>query len=217
MRAVILSGGTIDEETVRRQLLGGAPYRLIAADRGVAFCRAQGLTPDYIVGDFDSLGAADCLRAYRAQGVPIDTFRPEKDMTDTDIAVEKAIAIGADEVWLFGATGTRLDHSLSNIFNLYKLYAHGMIGILFDAHNKIYLPLTRRVTMRRAQQYGGFVSLFPLRGEVTGLTLTGFKYPLTDATIVQGDGGLTVSNEIVADQAIISWEAGLLLVMETAD
>lgn len=228
LKAVILSGGRLERETVLEQIGAIKPDCIIAADKGLEFCYNEGIRPDHIVGDFDSLNP-EIIEWYRCEGkIPIDTYRPEKDMTDTDIAMEKAVHLGADAIYLFGVTGTRLDHTLSNIFNLYKLHAQGIRGEIIDAHNRIYIPTekncpdgtarpARQAVIKKSQQYGRFVSLFPLRGTVTGLTLTGFKYPVQDADMVQGDGGLFASNEITAEEGVIRWKNGTLLVMETRD
>ncbi|MCC6093921.1 MAG: thiamine diphosphokinase [Eubacterium sp.] len=217
-KAVIFSGGTIDAPAALAYLEKEKPEIIIAADKGTAFCESHQIRPDYIVGDFDGLtGAADVLQQYRSAGVPIDTFRPEKDMTDSDIALEKAVATGADAVCFFGATGTRLDHVFSSIFDLYKLYAQGIEGVIIDGHNRISMPVSRQIVIRRDAQYGKYVSMYPFRGEAHGVTLTGFKYPLEDADIVQGDGGLTTSNEIVAEEGVITCREGILIVMETKD
>lgn len=243
MRVFIFSGGTIDRDAVRKEYESRKPDQVIAADRGLIFCHAEGIRPDIIVGDFDSLGAAehrpentrplsadeqteerkkerqarDLLETYRQAGIPIRQFRPEKDMTDTDIATEQALEASPDEVLYFGATGTRLDHTLSNIFNLRKLYAGHVQGVILDAHNRITAPVGGHFTIRKDAQYGNYVSLFPLGGDVTGVTLKGFAYPLDHAAIQQGDGGLAVSNEIIGETGEITWETGILLVMETRD
>jgi thiamine pyrophosphokinase len=223
MRTAIFSGGTIDPDTVLPLVREGHPDYVIAADRGILFCHRYGIRPDRIVGDFDSLseadgdGAAELLARYRSEGVPIDRFNPVKDTTDTAIALDRAMDAGADEVWFFGATGTRVDHSLSNIFDLYRLHKRGITGVIMDAHNRITMPVGTEMEITRAGQYGNRLSLFPVRGEVTGVTLEGTKYPLHEADLIQGDGGLTVSNEITADVCSIHWKSGTLLVMETKD
>ena len=219
MNAVIFTGGTIDREAVREYFRKEPPDLVVAADRGLEFCFHSGIHPDYIVGDFDSI-RPEIIAYYRGQKeIPIDTYRPEKDMTDTDIALEKAVQLGADSIVFFGATGTRLDHTLSNIFNLVLLKERGIRDWILDAHNRICLPPGHELILRREDMYGKYLSLFPVRGEVRGLTIEGFCYPLEDRTLIQGDGGLCVSNQLSpeADEGRIRWESGDLLVMETRD
>ena len=216
-RIVIISGGTLDKETVFSEMERFAPDTVIVADKGLAFCMENGIRPDLIVGDLDSLDAAAAETVRKETGIPAEIYRPEKDMTDSDIAIEKAIALGAGSVCAFGMTGTRLDHTLSNLYELYKLYVHGIEGYLADAHNRVYLPLEKQFRIGRGEQYGQFVSLFPLTEEVRGLTLSGFKYPLDHAVLAKINGGLGVSNEIIADAGLVSYESGILAVMETKD
>ncbi|MEE1114858.1 MAG: thiamine diphosphokinase [Eubacterium sp.] len=218
MRVYIISGGTIDAETFRKYRGAFPPDAVIAADKGLEFCLREKITPDHIVGDFDSAkeGTLDSGRE-SAPEASIALYRPEKDMTDTDIAVEKAIAIGATEAVLFGATGTRLDHTMANIFDLCKFFERGITGIIVDAYNRITLMPERHFTIRRSEQYGGFVSFMPVRGPVKDVTFTGFKYSLSHAELFQGDGGLAVSNEIVAETAVVSYAEGILVMMETKD
>ncbi|MEE8886353.1 MAG: thiamine diphosphokinase [Eubacteriales bacterium] len=225
---MIFSGGTIDRETAMKTYRDISPDYVIAADRGILFCRTAGIVPDRIVGDFDSLGEAlqkdseakevsEVLDSYRGLGVPVDTYNPVKDSTDTDIALEKAVVSGADTVYFLGATGTRLDHTLSNIFDLYRLREQKITGVIIDAHNRITMPAACEMRIRKDEQYGCRLSLFPVRGAVSGLTITGVKYPEENVTLVQGDGGWFVSNEITGEECVIRWESGALLVMETKD
>lgn len=217
MKAVIITGGSIEDAFALSYLNVIKPDFLIAADSGLEFCSRAEIRPDHIVGDFDS-GREEIVRKFREDGtIPIDTYNPVKDMTDTDIALEKAAALGADEVHFLGATGTRLDHTLSNIFNLRKLRERGIRGVIVDAHNRITMPSGNMVEIGREAQYGTAISLFPFRGIVEGLTLTGFQYPLTEAVLEPGDGGLTVSNRITAETAVVTWKKGILILMETRD
>ena len=219
MDAVVFTGGEIAACAVQWYFRSKTPDLVIAADRGLEFCFEQKIRPDFIVGDFDSI-RPEVIAFYRKQqDIPIDTYRPEKDMTDTDIALEMAVSLGVEKVTFFGATGTRLDHTMSNIFNLCLLKDRGILGQILDAHNRIRLPLGRQLTIRREQLYGENISLFPVRGAVTGLTLEGFQYSLRDRLLAQGDGGLCVSNRLASgcEEGTIRWESGDLLVMETRD
>ena len=137
MKLCIITGGNIESSFVRDRLAEEHPDCILAADHGLVFCRREQIVPDYIVGDFDSTDP-EIVRYYREDGsIPIDTYQPEKDFTDTDIAIQKAIALGADEVILFGATGSRLDHTLSNIWNLSAFCREGIKACIEDPHNRI--------------------------------------------------------------------------------
>lgn len=214
---MIISGGGIQDGFALGFIKEKQPGYLIAADRGLEFCYRCGVTPDCIVGDFDSIDPK-VIDFYREKtDIPICTFRPEKDMTDTDIAVKKAEEAGAEEIWFLGCTGSRMDHVLSCIYNLSLLREKGIRGWIADEHNLITMPLGQSWEISETNQFGTYISLFPFRDRVEGLTLTGMKYPLTDAVLVLGDGGLGVSNERVEKTARICWRKGILLVVESRD
>lgn len=217
MKTVIISGGSIQDGFALDFINRKKPDYIIAADRGLEFCHRCGVKPDCIVGDFDSIDP-EVIRYYREEtDLPIHTFRPEKDMTDTDIAVKKAEEAGADEIFFLGCTGSRLDHVLSCIYNLSLLREQGIKAWIADEHNFITMPLGQNYEISEKEQFGKYISLFPFRNQVEGLTLTGMKYPLTNATLVLGDGGLGVSNERTEAVAHMEWKKGILLVVESRD
>ncbi|MDO4616326.1 MAG: thiamine diphosphokinase [Lachnospiraceae bacterium] len=217
MKTLIISGGSIHDGFALDFINEKQPDFIIAADRGLEFCYRQNIRPDCIVGDFDSIDP-EVIRFYREKtDLPIYTFRPEKDMTDTDIAVKKAEEAGADEIFFLGCTGSRLDHVLSCIYNLSLLREKGIRGWIADPNNLITMPLGKFYEITEETQFGTYISLFPFGLQVEGLTLTGMKYPLTDAVLVLGDGGLGVSNERTDQTACIRWKRGTLIVVESRD
>lgn len=138
-----------------------------------------------------------------------------KDDTDTEYAIREAIRRGAMEIVVIGATGTRIDHVLGNI-SLLGIGLEEQIKIsLVDEHNRIRM-INQPLTIRKAEQYGKYVSLIPFSEKVSGVTLRGLKYPLTDYTM-GGFNSLGISNEIVSDEATISFSSGELIVIESKD
>ena len=110
---------------------------------------------------------------------------------------------------------TRFDHTLANVFLLEKLEAAGIRAALVDSNNRISVH-RRSFTLRKSEQYGSFVSFLALTPQVTGITLTGFKYPLTKRTLRQEDS-LCISNELAAETGTVEFEEGLLLMAEARD
>ena len=217
MKTVIVSGGAIQDGFALGFLEKIKPDCIIAADRGLEFCFQNQIPPDCIVGDFDSV-RPEVIGWYMEQGnVPVHKYNPEKDTTDTAIAVQKALELGAEEIWFLGSTGSRLDHVLSNIFNLGMLQEKGIQGWIADSTNLITMPVRREFSIRREEQFGKYISFFPFRGAVRGLTLEGFKYPLRDYELVQGDGGLAVSNEIAEPLAQVRFREGTLIMVQSRD
>ena len=86
---------------------------------------------------------------------------------------------------------------------------------IVDEHNRIRM-CDADITFKRKEQYGKYVSLIPYTEKVSQLTLTGFKYPLKDATL-QGFCSLGISNEIIEDEAFIQFKEGILIVVEAKD
>lgn len=189
---------------------------LIAADRGLTFLDAHGIDPDLIVGDFDS-SPDGFVAGYRLRhpDAEVRAYNPEKDYTDTEIAVEAAREAGCREMIILGGTGTRLDHVLGNIQCLALLLDQGCTGVLADPHNRITMH-DKPFTVRKADQWGHYVSLIPYGGDVRGLTLRGFHYEVTDFTL-PASGSRGVSNEIDGEEASISFTEGRLLMIESKD
>lgn len=217
MKVLIISGGSIEEEFAREFLRDHSFDYMIAADKGLEVCDRLKLRIDYIVGDFDSI-LPGLIDQYEEDGtISIDRYNPVKDYTDTGIAMRKAVEMGADGVYFIGATGTRLDHSMSNIFCLNYLRERNIRGVILDPHNRITMPVETSFEIDRTSQYGKFVSFFPYSEEVTHLTLKGFKYPVTDRSMKKGDEGLFVSNEITDEHAFVSYDKGILIMIESRD
>ena len=178
---------------------------VLAADRGYRHCQTAGITPDLLLGDFDSLGSQ------RPDNIPTHTFPVEKDDTDTMLALREGLRRGCDTFYLYGATGgARLDHTLANLQSLAFLLRHGARGYLYD-QNFVYTAIENETLTLTREVEWGIVSLFSMGDRAEHITLEGLQYPLTDGTIDCGFP-LGVSNHIVAPTARITVGRGPLLV-----
>lgn len=221
-KALILTGGTIDKNLVSHyltKLKATSSLIVIAVDKGLVTADALNIPIDYLVGDFDSL-TEELLQKYldkekQERDFEVLQFNPVKDATDTQIAIELAIKLEVDEIYVLGGTGTRLDHVIANIHLLLLPLKVNIKGYLLDNHNKIYL-LNKGETLKREDLYGNYVSLLPFTDMVEGITLQGFKYPLTDKDYSLGDS-LGVSNEVIMEEANILFKSGILIVIESKD
>ena len=214
-RCLIITGGPIDLGFARSYLSGEGFDRVIAVDRGLNAAWALGIVPDVIVGDFDSADPAALADFRRREHIVWEVHQPEKDDTDTELAIKRAAAMGAGYIVLLGATGGRLDHLLGNIHLLYPCLQRGVEACILDPGNKLYLIDGERHFKRR-EVWGTYISFLPLTEEVKGITLRGFKYPLTDKDIAIGTS-LCISNELAADEAVITLQDGVLIVVESRD
>ena len=214
-RVVIISGGYIDDTFALEWIRNYAPEYTIVADSGMEFCRRSGIIPDMIIGDFDSV-KEDTLSFFKNQeGIVFQELNPIKDDTDTEFAINQAIALGAKELTIVGGTGTRLDHVLGNIALLGIGMSKQVQIQLVDSHNRIRM-IDKPVKIAKKEQFGSYVSLLPYQGEVTQLSLKGFKYPLENY-MLKPYNSLGISNEITEPEAEIAFERGVLLVIESRD
>ncbi len=215
MNSLIIAGGHIDLPFAEKVLKSQAWDLVICADAGLHFCLETGVTPDLVLGDFDSAKSPD-LEAFCARWPErIETFPAEKDETDTELALDAAIRAGADEVTILGATGTRLDHVLGNVQLLARALDAGVACFLLDPHNRVRM-VTDGLTLQRREQFGHYVSLLPFTSSVEGLTLRGFAYEVEDFTLRSGTSR-GISNEIRGEEGVISFTDGILLVIESRD
>lgn len=209
MKVLIVSGGSVDVEIPSKFY-----DKIIAVDKGLESLYNQNICPDYIVGDFDSVDKS-IIDFYRNQGIKIESYNPEKDYTDTELGIERALALKPDSIRIIGGIGTRIDHTLANIHILTKCLEKNIKCDILDSHNKIYL-VDKSVTINKSEAYGKFLSIIPLTSQVKGITLKGFKYPLSDYTLSIGKS-LGISNELVLDTTSISIKEGILIVIESKD
>lgn len=221
MRVVIIGGGSLDTETAIRVIKKSKAY-IIAADMGLDYCRLLHIKPDLAVGDFDSVssGTKDLLTDFERHGIRIIKLNPVKDDTDLEAALDLAMNMGKGGIDILGATGTRIDHILGNLSLLKRARVKDKEATIYDSKNRIRLISGGgSLTIKKNEQYGKYVSLFPLFGECHGVSATGVYYPLDKADIGGGDGyyTLTISNEITDEEAHFSLDEGDMLIIESRD
>lgn len=177
---------------------------VIAADAGFLACRAAGVVPDLVLGDFDSMEApADATHVCR---LPV-----EKDDTDTLAAVKTGLERGCREFHLYGATGgRRLDHTLANLQTLLFLRRRGARGWLYDDDFLWTAIENEALEVPRTVDWALF-SAFCLGDRAEGVCEEGFQYPLEDAVLTP-DFPLGVSNHILEPAARIAVRRGALAV-----
>ncbi len=215
MRGLIITGGNIRDEFACGKIKTGGYDMIMAADSGMDFLYRNHLTPDIIVGDFDSVDH-DALDFFKEDNrIEFCRLNPEKDDTDTEYAIRDALSRGITQLTILGGTGSRIDHVLGNISLLGIGLEENVEIELVDEHNRVRM-IDKPLSIRRDEQFGRFVSLIPYTGSVAHVTLTGFKYTLDDYTM-GGFNSLGVSNEIAEEVAHIEFRSGILLVIESVD
>lgn len=188
---ILLGGDLIRTPRLDRQVEG---TRVIAADAGIGHARLLGLVPELWVGDFDSVPAnlPDDLAA-----VPRETFPPEKDKTDGELAIAAALKRGATRLVLAGAFGgKRADHAFLHLALALRLAEAGTEVLLTSGAQEGVPLLVGKVGFDYADG-----TLFSILGfsELAGLTVTGAKWPLKQVEVAFGSS-LTISNEVKFDK-----------------
>ncbi len=213
-RIIIVSGGKLEKEFVRGIL--GEPENecVIGVDKGMEFLFECGVLPSYLVGDFDS-GNQQILEYYREQKVPIRTYNPVKDASDTEIAIRLAMTLGCSEITILGATGGRIDHLWANVQCLSIPFKAGIDARILDARNRIRL-IGGNTVLKKDDAFGPYFSVFPLGGPVEGLNITGAAYPLKSHELSPFDS-LCVSNQYAADEVKITFRSGIVILIESRD
>ena len=215
MNCLIITGGNIDLDLLNNYYNINKQSLIIAVDKGLEALYKLNIIPHHIVGDLDSVNQ-EILKSYEnISHIEIHKYIPEKDYTDTDIALKLAISLNVSNITILGATGTRIDHLLANIHILTYALEAKIPCYIVDTNNKIYL-INDSISLRRIDVYGKYVSLIPFTSSVQGLTLRGFKYPLDNYCLTIGKS-LGISNEIVEDIATIDLKLGTLIVIENKD
>ena len=175
---------------------------LLAADGGLRHLEQLNLTPQGILGDFDSLG-------YTPEGAEV--FPVEKDDTDAMLAARKGLELGFREFWFYGSLdGPRLDHTIANFQTLQFLADRGAKAYLIG---KDYLvTVIKEETITFPATATGILSVFCLGADAAGVTIRGAKYELEQGTLTAGFP-LGVSNHFLGNEVTVSVEKGSLLIL----
>lgn len=209
MKSVIVAGGKIPSRELFLSEIEDADY-LIAADKGAEVFYEYEVMPHILIGDFDS---ANRLVIDYFRNVEMVKFLPEKDYTDSELAFNKALEKGSEEIVLLGCTGSRLDHVLGNLGLLRKALELNKKAKIKDDNNTIFL-IEGKTTL-----YGncGQTISFQCYGDVVKkLSIEGGKYSLKEYDLHIGDSR-TVSNEFTNTPIEVDFLSGKLLVVYSRD
>ena len=212
MKSVMIAGGAEPSKEILMEELKDADF-VICADRGIEVLYKNGLTPNMLVGDFDSINQ-EVLSYYKEKGSDIVIYPPEKNYTDSEIAFEKAMnKSGIDTICLLGCTGTRMDHVIGNMGLLNKALDKGIKAYIRDNNNYIFL-IDKSTKLKNI--FGKYISFQGFREDVSDFNIEGAKYGLTSHNLLFGDP-LTVSNEFVDEYMKVSFPKGKVMVIYSRD
>ena len=228
-RGFVISGGSISLELLSKVLHKNNLNKediIIAVDAGLEALDHLGIKPDILIGDFDTVDERVLYIYNNKNEITVERHNCVKNSTDTELAVDAAIKEDCDEIYILGCFGGRMDHSISNIYLAFrgiynKKEDEKRIRIyLLDECNKVYAidEFDKEYSITRLEQWGKYISFFPVGGIVGSLSVSGVKYPLSDRTInLYENPSLTTSNEIVENKATISVKDGILIIVESKD
>lgn len=207
MKCVILSGGTPPgPEFLKCHIKTTGLF--IGVDGAADFLVQIGITPDVLIGDFDTADPKS-VTALERHGVKILRLEPEKNETDTEAAIECAANAGADDIVILGALGGRVDHTLSNIMMLVRADLKGAACRIIDEQCEMFVS---DKTFTLSGRTGQVISILPLTGEVC-VNAKGLKYPLQNLVLKWGSSR-GISNVMQSSSASISISGGYALIVK---
>ena len=215
MKTLIVTGGNIEKEFLLKTIKESEFETIIAVDNGLKILSEIKVNPQHIVGDFDTV-KREILEKYKENtSIKIHKFNPIKDNTDTDIAIRLAVELKSDEIIILGAIGTRIDHLLGNIHVLKYALDSNIKCKIIDENNEIQL-IDKTTILKKKDMTKKYISLIPLTEKVENINLKGFKYELKNGTLTIGSS-LGISNEISKEEAIIEFDNGILIMINSKD
>ncbi len=202
-RCVIVGGAPIHSyETIKKVLHKDDLF--VFCDSGLSHLEGLGVSPDLIIGDFDSWDNPHLS----AETIVLPR---EKDDTDTMFAIKEMLRRGCSDFLLLGVIGKRLDHTLGNLSGLLYLDARGCNAVAVDDYSEISVVSNKEVSV---EDHYSFFSLLCIGGQANGITIQHAKYPLQNAEMNDRDP-YGISNEVLPGQtASITVESGRLLLIK---
>jgi len=204
MNTLIISGGKKIDISIANEYIKKADY-IICVDKGLEYANKHNIIPKLIVGDMDSVNRS-LLSEYKKDTIII--YPKEKNFTDTNMAIKKAVELGANNIVLINATGSRLDHTLSNIKLLLELKDKGIDTKIVDDNNIIFL-VNKYVKIKKIEDQ--VISIIPL-DDCYKVKISGFKYSLNEEKIGL-DWNIGISNKISLEYGEIKLQKGNLLIV----
>lgn len=207
----VISGAPDDDLEFIKKNIDISSY-IIAADSGYVKCKKIGIIPDLIIGDFDSSKKPN---SDAPDG--IIQLEVEKAFTDTFTAIRYAVENGAEDITVFGAVGSRIDHTYSNILCLDYCKKHGVKCVIVNKHNRVSLIEGEGFINKDYQWFSLFAFLEDCKGvKISGAHYSEAFYNLDKMDINLGDQ-FAQSNFVENNFATVTCEKGTLLLIESND
>lgn len=206
-RILVFANGELPDLDKAHALLRDDDF-ILCADGGTRHALAMGLTPNLVIGDMDSIQKSQWQELDKA-GVSIELFPHDKNETDLELAIQRALELEPKEIIILAALGGRTDQTLANIALLTDLRLSTFDLRLDDGVEEI---LFCRNQVQVEGRSGDIISLLPWGAPVRGIQTNGLKWTLSDETL-HPEKTRGVSNEMTSDVASIEIKSGLLLIV----
>lgn len=216
--ALLVTGGKVEEKFLKFNIDEKQYDLIVCVDGALEVLDKIGIRPNYIVGDFDTVNSGILEKHSKDENIKLIRYNAVKDDTDTQAAIKLLCSLNVEKVDMIGALGSRLDHTMANIYSLYYFLKKDVNAFIINSNNRIRL-IDKDIILEKCELYSKYISLVPFMGKAT-VTLKGFCYELEDYTFDK-DSELFfgVSNEIKenSDKVVISVKNGMLILLETKD
>lgn len=209
MKIVLCASGPVSD------FFAPAADYYIGVDRGALTLLSHGIVPDEMIGDFDSVTEEEFTQL-SAKIDKVERVSSIKDETDTDLALQKAVLMQPDTIYVTCVTGGRLDHQeavLRAVRRFQMQHINIAIYIVNPYNTMRFLPAGTHALQKDHYQY---VSFFAVDERIEAVTLSGVKYE-TDKVPMPYECTLFTSNEIIAHDASISISNGICLMIKSND
>lgn len=213
MDVLIVSGGTEPSKELLLEYKNKASF-IIGVDKGCNVLYKYNITPNLIVGDFDS-GDLKVVEYFKNTGIEVRKYSTHKDYTDTHLAYNIAKELGdVKKIYLLGATGTRFDHSLGNL-GLFLNSLEDEIYLEIVDDNNIMFIVDRKTTIKNRKNK--VLSFHGLSDEVKNFTIKNAKYELERYNLKLLEPRAICNEFLDGEDVQIDFDSGKILVMLTND
>ena len=213
-KILLVLGGVLEASFLKECYHSLQPQLVVAADGALETILKAAIPCDYGLGDFDTVSENVLDQFKKDAKTTLKSFPPEKNETDSELAVQFAVDQNPDLIWIVGATGGRIDHMLGNLELLRMPLEKRIVCEIIDPQNRIRL-LDGPTVLERLPDWK-YVSFLSYTDQTEGICLKGFAYPISDFTLKKGSTRC-ISNEICEKEAEVSFTNGLLYCIRSRD
>ncbi len=208
-RVVIISNGQLRPSILK--LIHPGDF-VIGVDRAAYWLIDHGIIPQVAIGDFDSTTREE-MKEIRKKVKIVLTHPSQKDETDTELALKYAVNLKPESIDMYGAFGTRMDHTIASVLLLEPYSSHNIQITAVDNKNRIQFVENTIVIKKDASL--PYFSVVPVSTHIV-ISIYGCKYPVVKATFKRGQT-IGISNETLSKQTVLTLHSGKVLVIQSRD